>query len=326
MDIAALSYGAEIGRLLTSTGGRVIAVLSNAIYLQSCEGYVVAVVGEDAVDGPLSLRIGSLPSLLDAVHNRPNPTFAIERESVHIAGIARIHLDQAHKWSPDLPGSLGDTTGRHAAVRKLIEVVAGHVHDYSLARVIATCQPSKTTANENYNVHFFQLLRDARYSTTHTSEKKSPANLAIEHLLTGMLAFETAARSREKVEAGDALMRMIGLGPGLTPSGDDVVSGILAALVWQARLGAIERAWAEQLVAQVRSASASTNYISARLLWYAGEGVLYEPAVQLGHALLAGDSGRIVEPAVQLLAIGNTSGSDLAIGMLVGCLALSVIA
>src|SRR5207302_2389490 len=37
--------------------------------------------------------------------------------------------------------------------------------------------------------------------------------------------------------AGDELIGLLGLGPGLTPSGDDLLAGLLAGLVWRARLG-----------------------------------------------------------------------------------------
>ena len=121
--------------------------------------------------------------------------------------------------------------------------------------------------------------------------------------------------------AAEALVSLIGLGSGLTPSGDDVVSGIMAVLVWHARLGALDNDALRVIAAKVLGAAAKTNSISARLLHHAGEGVLYAPAMELGAALLAGEAVGVREPARRLFSIGNTSGTDLATGLLVGCLA-----
>ncbi len=113
----------------------------------------------------------------------------------------------------------------------------------------------------------------------------------------------------------------MGLGEGLTPAGDDLVSGILAALVWQARLEGDPASSVEQLRDRILEAVPRTNRISARLHHYASTGVLYAPAIALGTALLAGEAQAVREPAHDLFSIGNTSGVDVATGVLVGCLA-----
>jgi hypothetical protein len=67
-----------------------------------------------------------------------------------------------------------------------------------------------------------------------------------------------------------------------------------------------------------------TNRISARLLWHAGEGTLYAPALDLGAALFGGDAAGVAAPTRRLFAIGHTSGVDLAVGLLAGMRLLSV--
>ena len=107
----------------------------------------------------------------------------------------------------------------------------------------------------------------------------------------------------------------------MTPSGDDFVAGVLAALVWLARVGALDGHLPAEIRSKVDGSGVRTNRISSRLLHYAGEGVLYAPAMELGAALLAGDAESVREPVRRLLSIGHTSGADLATGLLVGCLA-----
>ncbi len=93
-----------------------------------------------------------------------------------------------------------------------------------------------------------------------------------------------------------------GLGPGLTPSGDDALAGIFLATYlrrpdWQPHL--------VDLAARV-----DTHEISRAFLTWAARGQSIEPV----HRLLAGNAGA----AGDLLALGHTSGADLALGLLWG--------
>jgi hypothetical protein len=93
--------------------------------------------------------------------------------------------------------------------------------------------------------------------------------------------------------------------------------GCLAALHWQARLGALPpEPVAARAAAVLAAAPHQTTHLSARLLTYAAQGILYEPAMDLGAALLAGDPAAILAPLARLRAIGHTSGTDLAHGLL----------
>ena len=112
------------------------------------------------------------------------------------------------------------------------------------------------------------------------------------------------------------LCGMVGLGEGLTPMGDDLVMGVLAGMMWLAEAGKLDRGWVDGVVEHVRGvAGEATNKISERLLWYAGEGVLYAPAMELGVALLAGDVNKVDDAARRLLAIGHSTGYGVGIGM-----------
>jgi hypothetical protein len=120
-------------------------------------------------------------------------------------------------------------------------------------------------------------------------------------------------------QAIEAITGLLGLGPGLTPSGDDIAMGLLASLAWQARLGGVSDKLVRSLAEAVREVAAiRTNRISARLLHYAGEGMLYAPAMELGEVLLAGETSMLDNTARRLCSIGNTTGVDVATGLLAG--------
>jgi hypothetical protein len=120
-------------------------------------------------------------------------------------------------------------------------------------------------------------------------------------------------------QAGKAL---VGLGPGLTPSGDDFLGGLLFQLH---HLSAVypevlrwERAPVDDLLTW---AGTQTNPISSALLRDHIEGHGSEPLHALVAQLLRGDEPEIMRMSVQrLLRIGSTSGWDLLAGVLMGML------
>lgn len=117
--------------------------------------------------------------------------------------------------------------------------------------------------------------------------------------------------------------RLIGLGAGLTPAGDDLLGGVMAALrVLGEALGvpaAVDTS--DHLAATVASRTAHTTAVSAALLRQAARGAVAAP---LGPALRAtagkADAGGAIR---ELLAIGHSSGHDLAAGLLLGAQAVS---
>jgi hypothetical protein len=107
------------------------------------------------------------------------------------------------------------------------------------------------------------------------------------------------------IEAGDLEQVAIllgGLGPGLTPSGDDALAGLLLA-------GAAGAAGAE-LVEAVK-----THEIARAFLRWAAQGQSIEPVHRLLWALAGGDRVLLDSGLRDLLAYGHSSGADLALGL-----------
>lgn len=120
-----------------------------------------------------------------------------------------------------------------------------------------------------------------------------------------------------------AAERLMGLGPGLTPSGDDVLAGLLVTLRGLGAAAGAERAvrlagWLAATVAF--DARTRTTPISATLLHCAARGESCPEVVEV----LRGLAGlRPLEPAVhRLRRLGHTSGSDLAQGIAIGVAAV----
>ena len=103
--------------------------------------------------------------------------------------------------------------------------------------------------------------------------------------------------------------RLLGLGLGLTPEGDDLLAG------WLIAARTIGHPEFNEVRAQIVSkASMSTTAFSATLLEYAGHGYGIEPVINYLKACLQ-DSKRARMSRRRLAQVGNSSGEALAIGV-----------
>jgi hypothetical protein len=113
----------------------------------------------------------------------------------------------------------------------------------------------------------------------------------------------------------DAARPLLGLGEGLTPSGDDFVGGALFA---RRLVGRDERALDGAAARIVADAASRTHPISARLLADLGAGEGWAPLHDLVAALVAQDAAAAVTAARRLTALGHSSGWDIHSGLVTG--------
>lgn len=106
-----------------------------------------------------------------------------------------------------------------------------------------------------------------------------------------------------------AVAGLLGRGPGLTPSGDDVLAGyLLAAGAFGLEIEQVRRAVAAR-------APQATSALSAQLLRHAARGEAVRELIELTAALTQPDA-MLTAVAARLLQVGHTSGASLAWGAL----------
>ena len=121
-------------------------------------------------------------------------------------------------------------------------------------------------------------------------------------------ALETGDRSR----AAEVAARLVGLGPGLTPSGDDLLVGVEAAL------HALDQPSAGFIALAMGDVEARTTPLAATLLRHAAAGEFAERLHALLAALVGSDDQAIPAAIDRAVAWGATSGTDCLIGVLIG--------
>jgi Protein of unknown function (DUF2877) len=116
-----------------------------------------------------------------------------------------------------------------------------------------------------------------------------------------------------------ALTRLIGLGTGLTPCGDDFLIGYLAGL-WSTVRGFVERRrFVSQLGQAVIRLSGRTNDISRTYLHHAAWGQVSSRLDFLARAISTPESpGQLMLATESAMQSGHTSGMDAVTGLLFG--------
>jgi hypothetical protein len=124
---------------------------------------------------------------------------------------------------------------------------------------------------------------------------------------------DLGAAASDRAAAAVVAARLLGSGPGLTPSGDDVLAGFLVGAV-AFGIDAAELRDATAVLAPSR-----TTALSAALLWHAARGECIDElaalaAVMTNQRCAAEQAGHAVS---RLLSVGHTSGAALALGLVI---------
>lgn len=265
------------------------------------------------------------------------------RDRVHVAGAASTAVRPVLE-SPRRPARVlaAFSAGIYLEVRtelepSVIAVISGEGIRLPNSLLLATELPRVTVGDEAFvgdrSVELGRLsLRVRRWwDPAPALGEVDPRDLVSQSLagdgrgtpgLAGHDAVELLAASCASgwlLGAVTAAERLVGLGPGLTPSGDDVLAGLLVTLRHLGTATGAERAvrlggW---LAAAVTfDARTRTTPLSATLLHCAARGEACPEVI----AVLRGLTGRQpLEPALRRLhGLGHTSGADLAQGIAIG--------
>jgi hypothetical protein len=108
---------------------------------------------------------------------------------------------------------------------------------------------------------------------------------------------------------------LIGLGPGLTPTGDDFLTGLFTIFNMKNSPFYPYRLFCEDVL---KKAKTLTNDISYMTLKKAAFGKVRESIISLLNSLLVEDDEYIILSLNKLLNIGSSSGTDIAYGIVFG--------
>lgn len=270
---------AERGAVLVTVGSRVrrlieagreatvIAVFQRSLYLRDDEGRIACLGGMGLGTGPLNGLCADWPESAVAPGTR-----AAWRARTLSVGDLVIEAGAATDWRGARPAGPVDPADVKQGLQRLAALPAR-----GLGRMIPT------------------LIGDASVEPADRFEAAAFAGIAI---LAGWLR-------QANDEPPPALEKLIGLGPGLTPAGDDALGGALIALrlFGQAELADRLATW---LLPRARGATSDISFAHLEAA-SGGEGA---SALHDTLAALAGDDASLSGCVARLDRIGHSSGWD----------------
>jgi len=274
--------------------GHVIASGSSALYLR---GDRDEIMGVGRLNQPAHTRylLASLEPL-----SIPTGTKAwSDGKKLSFEDGKKIELSDATIWQGHGPDSLNvipvDKVDVGAALQSAMSLHSGQNLVASLKRIYG---------------------HDHEYAETQTSYEETFLDAATESIRTvaGLCKHGSFGMDVE------AVRQLVGLGPGLTPSGDDFLGGLLFA-VWHlnAVYPSIISSNTESVDGLLGFASSQTNQISYAILTDFAVGQGPSPLHDLLDALLTGQPISTVSDCIrQVGAIGHSSGWDILAGFMVG--------
>jgi len=140
---------------------------------------------------------------------------------------------------------------------------------------------------------------------------RAPA-FPLDHAVDHVAALARAIDRTDAQAVCASALPLLGLGPGFTPSGDDLVGAVLFAR----RLLGMDREWTSAARHLIAAAQTRTHSIGATLFGDLAEAQSFAPLHRLAAALAARESP--VTAARELVAIGHSSGWDMLAGFIVG--------
>jgi hypothetical protein len=273
--------------------GTVIAVFARSFYLANRASEIACIGPSGLGRGPLNM-LCELPRDLDWRARGLLPGSAAHRNGaiLYIDGIGAFSLADAVAWRPRSPRKRWNAATLAGGLAALAASAAAETREDGFVPLVASLARGRLDE------------AGARATDSPLLRLAAPAIASIGEFLAGRA---TAPGAPAEI--------LIGLGPGLTPSGDDLIGGAMIALHTLGHGETARRlaAWALPL-AQTRTGAISAAHLSCAA---AGEGsaALHE----LVAALLASDDAGIVGATRALAAIGHSSGWDMLAGAALAC-------
>jgi hypothetical protein len=279
--------------------GKVLAVVNHATYLLTEQGELVWLA---TTESPKHRRCINWPAPLPRL--AVDSTFTIRGQSIDLESGAKLNFRTSHVWeSPALP--VGDVIEIEQLPDKLFAVCESF-----LAR--------KTPFGCGTFIR--PVLQIAKKQASSTGFQ--PENILT---LTAWPIVERIARACLGHDLSEVLKEaeaLVGLGEGLTPSGDDFLGGLFFARFLLSCSYPYIHFWdPDDLPKWVDAHRSRTNQISFAFLKDNASGHALEPLNQFGIALLTNQPVEIVTSAASdLITVGHSTGWSLLAGFVTGML------
>lgn len=283
MIVAISGEGEFIDRVENSSfRGFVHSVFKRTINIQNLESKELFTVACRKIDnGPNTLIIDIED--FSGIIIEENDRVSAANKIISIGDKLHISIDKCQKWESLLP----EFPAQPESVTRNLKVVKDHIAIHGKG---GGAKPDLTT-DHIFAKEVSRMLEEKSLSLQHELILGKPDN-ALQYAVS-----------------------LIGLGPGLTPSGDDFLVGMLAAMNMKNSPFSSYQPFFEELA---NKAKTLTNDISYMAILKASIGKVRESIIELVDAIVNDSDENIILSLNKVLNIGSSSGTDIALGLVCG--------
>jgi hypothetical protein len=289
LEFCAQTLGCRVPR--ARHDGRIDAVFQRACNIALADGGMITLLAQNCANIPHGVRLTCSPRF-DRLFRRGMPV-RLSRDHIGFDdGAVVVLLGQTPTWTPALRPGMFDWRGGGAEVVRSVERL--------LRQRVADTRSDLLAATLDFDRGATPLAACAAEIVPRLSR---------------------CLRAADADEALRSLARIIGLGPGLTPAGDDFIVGWLAGVTIAAR-SHTQLGFLDAVCARLHALRQATTPVSWQHLDDARALTFSERLSDLAVAIAAGvpDDDLIAHIEAQL-AVGATSGADAVAGLIVALLA-----
>lgn len=257
------------------------SVYSGAIYIQDRAGHLFCLTTSEESNGPEVARLDTACFNRLLRQLRAGDAFSSSQHHMYI-GKAKFSFEKSIVWNAPLP-DYPSTDRLRFSLSKVKQILAECGHEGGLK-------------------NFFQQ-----------SVKQDIMSAALCQRAENLL---TALQRRQFSDVATCGFSLLGLGYGLSPSGDDFLAALVTVFhmpqgPFPDECCQIGRAWAG-------AAEDATTSVGAFLLRVAAQGRAREPICNFLTSLSTGDDTLIRDAARLVMQFGSSSGTDWLVGLIVG--------
>lgn len=283
--------------LMESTLGIVHSVFERAFNVL-VNDELIGIGRSDVARSPASLITDILPSTRMSSLVGKNDRVSRTGTLLEIGGRLKISLEGAEIWLPK------------RGMTKPLDIEAIRNNLLTVKRLVS---------DGRYEGGLGQLLPYVDEIVAGVAIDESSLNRVAKLALPHVRSLVAAIRSKDLDLLGSCTKKLVGLGPGLSPSADDLLVGFMSSLCWMANSFGKDTDYLHMVNQTIlTSALGRTTLLSQQMLKHAAIGETNEIIEGFLEVILAAGSDEVKKAAGRVLTMGETSGEDTMVGILLG--------
>lgn len=274
------------------TVGRIHSLFRRVVNFEGGDGQIYTILDKSLDNGPYAVRVDFEENdNLFGFEIKLKDEVVIEHNKLRLGAAISIKFDRCRIWEPPSIGKKPDEIDKKQ-LRDNIDLYRRRLIDSQIRGGCSYYHIKGIAGRELYKAVLMERELDRRISNFIASLKSGGSELEKD------------------------IIPLVGLGNGLTPSGDDFISGFISAL------GVIKddraKAALERIKSVLKRSVISTTDISRTMINASLEGKYRESIASFIGAILSRDKQELNLCIDKVLSIGSTSGADLSSGVVAG--------